>query len=60
MNAVSRKNLTDTRAVDANDVDTASETGGAFGDGSDRARFYRTRATTVWGVSDPRELGAGP
>jgi hypothetical protein len=25
MNAVSRKNLTDARAVDANDVDTASE-----------------------------------
>jgi hypothetical protein len=39
MNAVSRKNLTDARAVDVNDVDTASETGGAFGDGRDRARF---------------------
>jgi hypothetical protein len=45
MNAVSRKNLTDARAVDANDVDTASETGGAFGDGRDRARFCRTTAT---------------
>ena len=38
INAVSRKNLTDARAVDANDVDTASETGGAFGDGRDRGR----------------------
>jgi hypothetical protein len=60
MNAVSRKNLTDARAGDANDVDTASRTGGALDDGTDRARFCRTNATCIWGVSDPRELGAGP
>jgi hypothetical protein len=60
MNVVSRKNLTGARAVDANDVDTASETGGAFGDGKDRARFCRTTATFIWGVSDPQRLGAGP
>ena len=45
MNAVFRKNLTDARAVDANDVDTAFDTGGALGDGRDRARFCRTTAT---------------
>jgi hypothetical protein len=39
MNAVFRKNLTDVLAVDANDVDTASDTGGALNDGRDRARF---------------------
>jgi hypothetical protein len=60
MNAVSRKNLTDARAVDATDVDTASETGGAYGDDRDRARFCRTTATCIRGVSDPRKLGAGP
>jgi hypothetical protein len=58
MNAVSRKDLTDARAVDANDVDTASETGGAFSDGRDRARFCRTAGTFIW--SDPQRLGAGP
>jgi hypothetical protein len=53
MNADSRKNLTDARAVDANDVDTAFDTSGALGDGRDRARFCRTTATCIWGVSDP-------
>jgi hypothetical protein len=52
-NAVFRKNLTDALAVDANDVDTASETGGALGDGRDRARLCRTTATYMWGGSDP-------
>ena len=33
MNAVFRKNLTDRLAVDTNDLDTASDTGGALGDG---------------------------
>ena len=31
MNAVSRKNLTDTRAVNAKDVHTAIDTGAVFG-----------------------------
>jgi hypothetical protein len=57
MNAVFRKNLTDALAVDANDVDTASDTGSAFNDGRDRARFGRTNATCIWGVSDPRFSG---
>ena len=42
LNAVFRKNLTDALAVDANDVDTASETGGTLNDVRDRARFCRT------------------
>ena len=53
MNAVFRKNLTDALAVDANHVDTASDRSGAVGDGRDRARFCRTTATCIWGVSDP-------
>jgi hypothetical protein len=57
MDAVLRKNLTDTLAADANDVDTASDTGGALNDGRDRARFCRTDATCSWGVSDPRFSG---
>ena len=60
MNAVPRKNLTDALAVDGNDVHTASDTGGALGDRRDRARFCRTTVTCIWGVSDPRKLGAGP
>jgi hypothetical protein len=47
MNAVSRKNLTGALAVDANDVDTAADTGGALDDGADRARFRRTKATCI-------------
>ena len=57
MNAVFRKNLTDALAVDANQVDTASDTSGAFGDGRDRARFCRTTATCFWG--DPLPTGPG-
>jgi hypothetical protein len=57
MNAVFRKNLTDASAVDANDVDTACDSGSALNDGRDRARFCRTNATCMWGVSDPRFSG---
>jgi hypothetical protein len=57
MNAVFRKNLTDALAVDANGVDTASDTGGALNDGRERARFCRMNATCIWGVSDPRFSG---
>ena len=60
MNAVFRRNLTDALAVDASHVDTASDTSGAFGDGRDRARFCRTIATCIWGVSDPLPTGPGP
>jgi hypothetical protein len=57
LNAVFRKNLTDALAVDANDVDTASGIGGALDDGGNRARFCRTNATCIWGVSDPHFSG---
>jgi hypothetical protein len=60
MNAVSRKNLTGALAVHANDVDTAGDTGSALDDGRDSARFRRTTATCIWGVSDPRKPSAGP
>jgi hypothetical protein len=59
MNAVSRKNLTDARAVDANDVDTASETGGAFGDGRDRARFLPDDSDIHLGRERPPKTGCG-
>ena len=59
MNAVFRKNLTDALAFDANQVDTAFDTSGALGDGRDRARFCRTAATRIWGVSDPLPTGPG-
>ena len=59
MNAVFRKNLTGALAVDVNDVDTASDTGGALTDRRDRARFCRTNATCVWGVSGPRRAERG-
>jgi hypothetical protein len=60
MNAVFRKNLTDDVAVDANDVDTASDTGGALNGRRDRARFCRTNATCIWGVSAPLFQGTQP
>jgi hypothetical protein len=60
MNAVFRTNLTGAIAVGANDVNTAPETGGTLYDCTDPARFRRTTATCIWGVSDPRKLGAGP
>jgi hypothetical protein len=52
-NAVFWKNLTDALPIDANHVGTASDTSDALGDGRDRARFCRTTATCIWGVSDP-------
>ena len=53
MNAVFRKNLTNALAVAANDVSTASDTGGALDGGRDRAPFCRTTATRIWGVCGP-------
>jgi hypothetical protein len=57
MDAVFRQNLTDALAVDANDADTASDTGYALADDHDRAPFCRWNATCIWGVSDPRFSG---
>ena len=55
MNAVFRKNLTGAIAVGANDVGTASDTGGALYDGTDWARFRRTTATMHLGRERPPE-----
>jgi ribosomal protein L11 methylase PrmA len=53
MNAVSRKNLTDARAVNPNDVRAALDTGAAFGGVTGIAPSRRMTATCMWGVSDP-------
>ena len=52
MNAASRKNLTDARAVNANDVRPALDTGAAFGGVTGIAPSRRMTATCMWGVSD--------
>ena len=59
MNAVSRKNLTDARAVNANDVRTALDTGAAFGGVTGSAPSRRMIVTCMWGVSDPLRAGRG-
>ena len=47
------------RAVNANDVRTAVDTGGAFGGVNGIAPSRRMIVTCMWGVSDPRRSGAG-
>jgi ribosomal protein L11 methylase PrmA len=59
MNAVSRKNLTDARAVNANDVSTALDTGAAFGGVTGIAPSHRMIVTCMWGVSDLLRAGRG-
>jgi len=39
---------------------TTSDTASALGDVTDEARFCRTTATCIWGVSDPLFSGAEP
>ena len=53
MNAVFRKNLTEALAINANDEDTALDTGAAFGGVTGIATSRRMTATCMWGVSDP-------
>ena len=53
MNAVSRKNLTHGRAVNANAVPTALDTGAAFGGVTGIEPPRRMIVTCMWGVSDP-------
>jgi hypothetical protein len=53
MNAVSRKNLTDPRAVSANDARTALDTRAAFGGVTGTAPSRRMTATWTWGVDSP-------
>jgi hypothetical protein len=59
MNAVSRKNLTDARAVNANDVRTALNTGAALRGVTGIAPSRRMIVTCMWGVSDPLRAGRG-
>ncbi len=59
MNAVIRKNLTDARAVDANDVDTAFDTSGAFGDGRDRVAVLPDDSDMHLGRERPLPTGPG-
>ena len=58
-NAVSRKNLTDARAVNANDVRTALDIGAAFGGVTGIVPPRRMMVTCMWGVSDPCGPGLG-
>ena len=50
------------RRVLADEVDARviHETGGALRSVMDGARFCRTTATCIWGVSDPRKPVPGP
>lgn len=59
MNAVSRKNLTDARAVNANDLRTALDTGAAFSGVTGIAPSRQMIVTCMWGVSDPLRVGRG-
>jgi hypothetical protein len=54
MNAASGKDLTGRVLVDEVDADVTHDTGGALRDVTNEARFCRTTATGIWGVSDPR------
>lgn len=59
INALSRKNLTDARAVNANDVSTPLDTGAAFGGITGIAPSRRMIVTCMWGVSDPLRARRG-
>jgi hypothetical protein len=52
INALSRKNLTDARAFNANDVSTPLDTGAAFGGITGIAPSRRMIVTCMWGVSN--------
>ena len=59
MNAVSGENLTGLVPVDEVHAGMTDDTGSALGDVTDEARFCRTTATSIWGVSDPHKLKRG-
>jgi hypothetical protein len=60
MNASSGQNLSALRTVQVNAGAHAVESCGALDGCQGPARSLRTNVTCVWGVSDPRKLGAGP
>jgi hypothetical protein len=53
MNAAFRQNLSVVFMFDGNNSGIARDTRGSLGDVTDRARFCRTTATLIPGVSDP-------
>jgi hypothetical protein len=60
MNAVSGENLTSVFSSMKSMRRRPQDTGGAFYSVTDEARFRRTIATCIWGVSDPRKPVPGP
>jgi hypothetical protein len=60
MNAVSGKNLTGVFSLAKSIEVYPPDTGGALRRVMDEARFRRTTATCIWGVSDPRKPVPGP
>ena len=60
MNAVSGKNLTALFSSMEVDAGVTQDSGGALRNVTDEARFRRTTATCIWGVSDPRKPVPGP
>ncbi len=60
MNAVSGKSLTGVFSSIEVDAGVTHDSGGALRSVTDRARFSRTTATCIWGVSDPRKPVPGP
>jgi hypothetical protein len=55
MNAVSGRNLTALFASMELDAGVTQDSGGSLRNVTDKARFRRTTATCIWGVSDPRK-----
>jgi hypothetical protein len=60
MNAVSGNNLTALFSSMEGDAGVTQDSRGALRNVTDEARFRRTIATCIWGVSDPRKPDPGP
>jgi hypothetical protein len=60
MNAVSGENLTGVLSSMKSMRVRPQDTGGALRSVTVKARFCRTTATCIWGVSDPRKPIPGP
>jgi hypothetical protein len=60
MNASSGQNLSDVLMANLRVAHTKVERRGALDSVTDTTQLRRTNVTCIWGVSDPRKLGAGP
>jgi hypothetical protein len=60
MNVVSGENLTGVFSSTKSMRVRPQDTGGALCSVTDEARFRRTIATCIWGVSDPQKPVLGP